>query len=40
MKKFEAQDRALDVRSFRMIKQSILLNSDEIDHVKQKIVEL
>lgn len=40
MKNFEAQDKALNVKSFRMIKQSILLNSDEIDHVKLKIVEL
>lgn len=30
----------MDVKSFRMIKRSILLNSDEIDHVKAKLIEL
>jgi hypothetical protein len=40
IKKYECQEKALDVKSFRMIKQSILLNSDEIDHVKAKLIEL
>jgi hypothetical protein len=34
IKKIEGQDKNLDAKSFRMLKQSILLNSDEINHVK------
>jgi hypothetical protein len=40
IKKFENSEKVLDSKSFAMIKKSILLNSEEMQHMREKMIEL
>jgi hypothetical protein len=40
VKKFENSQNSLDSKSFGIIKKSILLNSRETEHLREKMVEL